>query len=93
MARFTLTIVCDNDAFVPNAEVEVSRILRQAAYRVDMGHVSSNLVDANGNTVGKFTTITGEDVDENGCDFDSSGWCGMHMAACVGGKAAILAAL
>lgn len=58
MAKFTLTIECDNAAFEDAAGAEVARILRDAADDLDshmMQEAShANLYDINGNTVGKW---------------------------------------
>lgn len=59
MARFTLTIDTDNDAFQPSPGPELARILRDAAARVEYGDVREpgderGLRDANGNTVGSM---------------------------------------
>ena len=55
--RFTVYIRCENDAF-PGAFYagEVSRILREVAGKVTTGRVSGDILDRNGNTVGRFHT-------------------------------------
>lgn len=58
MARFTLTIDCDNDAFSDDPASEIARILRDASRRVDAHSGLCNgdtfhFRDSNGNIVGK----------------------------------------
>lgn len=56
--KFTLTIDCDNVAFDASPALEVQRILRSAARRVEaQGLRTSNtgLFDGNGNKVGQWT--------------------------------------
>ena len=56
MARFVLKMTCDNAAFCDGAlTAEVTRILRDAARRVERDNMSGQLRDINGNTVGEFT--------------------------------------
>ena len=56
MAKFTLTITCDNAAFEDGGgETEVARILRETAERVEDGTRTGNLLDINGNVVGSYT--------------------------------------
>lgn len=53
--KFTLEIDCDNAAFQENdgdQYVEVARILREAADRIENGRDSIALIDLNGNRVG-----------------------------------------
>ncbi len=58
MAKFTLTIECDNAAFEDDAGAEVARILRDAADDLDGDMMaetgSANLRDINGNIVGRW---------------------------------------
>lgn len=60
MAKFTLTIDCDNAAF-DNPGLELARIMRIAARQVESflhdrdARDDSPLRDVNGNTVGKWT--------------------------------------
>jgi hypothetical protein len=60
---FKLEIECDNEAFTDCPEIEVARILRDAAKRVEMqsglDYSTSLLRDANGNTVGHFVAENG----------------------------------
>lgn len=52
---FKLQIDCENDAFNDNAAVEVARILRETADRLEKGEqfdTYRNLIDINGNVVG-----------------------------------------
>lgn len=56
MAKFTLTINCDNDAFEGDLNGEVARILRDAADRYEWTGGDGILLDCNGNTVGEFKT-------------------------------------
>ena len=55
---FKITIETDNAAFEGDMafDVEVSRILRIAAAKVEEGYREGPLLDYNGNTVGHFTT-------------------------------------
>ena len=51
---FRLTIKCDNAAFDP-PEVEIARLLRIAAYRVEQhGSKDGCLLDINGHSVGEY---------------------------------------
>jgi len=56
--RFTLYINTDNEAFSPEPEPELSRLLRKVADRIERGHddVSyfQTIHDSNGNNVGRF---------------------------------------
>ena len=60
MARFTLEIDCDNDAFGTSGysiSQEVARVLQCAARRIANQSVATDrnkLFDGNGNTVGKW---------------------------------------
>lgn len=49
---FSLTIDCDNDAFVGNKHAEIARILREVAAKIEAGKYVTKLRDINGNTVG-----------------------------------------
>jgi hypothetical protein len=51
---FTLTIETSNDAFQPDPEAEIARILRETARRVVNGNYAGRLIDVNGNRVGEF---------------------------------------
>jgi len=51
---FTLKMETDNDAFSSSRAVEIARLLRRAATMLEQGRVSGNLMDYNGNTVGKW---------------------------------------
>ena len=58
MAKFTLEIELDNDAFADDADMEIARLLRDAAKRVNGGLLGRRgemlLRDVNGNTVGGY---------------------------------------
>jgi hypothetical protein len=63
MGRFTLTIATDNDAFTPEPNSEIARILRRAAYRIENGWLDDQpfaLLDANGSSVGSFAHTASE---------------------------------
>lgn len=51
----TITIKTDNAAFEDDKGIEVARILRRAAERVENGVFDFYLMDINGNKVGKLT--------------------------------------
>lgn len=50
----TVFIETDNDAFAEDASTEAARLLRKAADQIERGYLSKNLIDINGNSVGKF---------------------------------------
>jgi len=57
--RFTVSIDCDNAAFVDDPNAEVARILRAIAQRIEVARiwtleVSGRALDANGNAVATF---------------------------------------
>lgn len=55
--NFYVEIECNNAAFGPpmgEPEIELARILRDLAIRLEGGDVSGRLRDVNGNTVGSF---------------------------------------
>lgn len=52
---FSVTLTTDNDAFSDSESMEVARILRDAAARIESGEMRGNLRDVNGNTVGAFS--------------------------------------
>lgn len=56
MAKFTVHITCDNEAFdgYDGRDLEVARILRSAAGWVEGGFSTKLLKDFNGNTVGFY---------------------------------------
>lgn len=60
MTTFRVSIECDNAAFdFPDREVEIARILREVANRVERWNdhetgKAKDLRDINGNTVGQF---------------------------------------
>ncbi len=59
MAKFTVTINTDNDAFSDDPANEIALILRRVAEKtlvtMDKGHYSTTPIrDSNGNTVGKY---------------------------------------
>ncbi len=49
---FQLHIETGNDIFADQPEIEIARLLRQAAESVERGALCENLSDANGNPVG-----------------------------------------
>ena len=51
---FTLNIETTNDAFRPDPEAEIARLLRETAKRVANGNYAGRLLDYNGNRVGEF---------------------------------------
>ena len=53
--KFVLKIEADNEAFQPDPRVEVARLLRRAADKLEQGDMAGTLRDFNGNTVGEFT--------------------------------------
>lgn len=56
---FTLTVKTGNEAFSDgNLALELARILRKAAERLEAGETDGRLRDCNGNTVGTFTVET-----------------------------------
>jgi hypothetical protein len=52
--KFALQLECDNAAFEECLRVEVARILRNAADRIEQLPVSGKLYDINGNSVGRY---------------------------------------
>lgn len=53
--KFYLTVDCNNDAFWPNPQEEIARILDRAARKLDMLEPNDRpipLMDAKGNRVG-----------------------------------------
>lgn len=57
MRTFTLTIDLENDAFSPDAEPEVARILRVVADKLEQNPgypMYQTVFDVNGNDVGRF---------------------------------------
>lgn len=57
MRTFTLTINLENDAFSPDAEPEVARILRVIADKLEENPgypMYQTVFDVNGNDVGRF---------------------------------------
>lgn len=59
----SLNIDSSNDAF-DAAEVEVARILRDTATKIEAGHTLGRLRDFNGNSVGNFDLYIEEDNDD-----------------------------
>jgi cytochrome c-type biogenesis protein CcmH/NrfF len=51
--NFVLKVGCDNAAF-EDPDIEVSRILREVAGRVEAGQKNGRIMDVNGNSVGEF---------------------------------------
>jgi hypothetical protein len=57
MGRFTLTLATGNDAFTPEPNSEIARILRRAADRIENGWLDDQpfaLLDVNGQSVGAY---------------------------------------
>lgn len=57
MTTFTLTIRCDNAAFEPSPEAELTRILHEWADKIESGEWIEKyrtVRDANGNDVGRI---------------------------------------
>jgi hypothetical protein len=55
MVEFSLTIASNNEAFSEgNGPVEVARILRETADKLESDRFDGRLADVNGNTVGEF---------------------------------------
>ncbi len=52
--KLRLTIEAASAAFDDGAELEMARILRQAAKRIEDGALDGRLSDYNGNRVGEF---------------------------------------
>ncbi len=50
---FALTIETSNDAFTEDASIEVARILREIADRIERGQTEIIVRDINGNRAGK----------------------------------------
>ena len=57
---FKIEFATDNDAFHPNARMEVMAILRDTITKVDMGENGGNIRDENGNTIGAWQIIVPE---------------------------------
>jgi len=52
MQKITITIETENAAFDPDPEVEVARILKDLATKLDRSELPDELRDYNGNKVG-----------------------------------------
>jgi hypothetical protein len=52
--KITVKFEGDNDAFVPDAQYEIGRILREIATKIEHGMMAGPCMDANGNRVGQF---------------------------------------
>lgn len=55
--QFIVQMTCDNDAFQPDPNAEIARILRVMADRIESGDrydTFRNIHDSNGNVVGVF---------------------------------------
>lgn len=52
--KFTLKIDTQNAAFDDDAELEVARLLRSIANRLEAGNYDGRIKDYNGNDVGSF---------------------------------------
>ena len=55
--RAAISITMNNAAFDDEPEIELARILRDLAARVERGYDQVNLRDANGNKVGEFKIV------------------------------------
>ena len=56
--KFVMSIVCDNPAFADNPEIELARILRDAAKKLsEQAAFAQQLYDINGNKVGKTSFV------------------------------------
>lgn len=60
MSEFHVQIACDNSAFGDEPNVEIARILRQIASKLDNGHDVGAERDANGSMVGGWWYQSGE---------------------------------
>jgi hypothetical protein len=60
MSSFSLNLNIDNAAFGEDRSLEIARILREAADKLEAGSTGSQLRDFNGNRVGQFVI----DIDE-----------------------------
>lgn len=68
--RFKLEFACNNAAFDPAApEIEMARILRAAAVKLERGTSTGIVKDFNGNKVGNFMVII-----ENEDDIAEAAW-------------------
>ena len=54
---FYLNIATDNEAFGDEPEVEVARILRQIASRIERGETDGHTRDSDGNMVGDWAMV------------------------------------
>jgi hypothetical protein len=52
--KFVIEIQCDNDAFQPDANIELSYLLPRVSRRVEDGEKEGSIQDTNGQTVGSF---------------------------------------
>ncbi len=52
-----IEIATDNDAFVPNPYQELSRLVRGVADKMDNGCDGGNILDVNGNKVGRWDLL------------------------------------
>jgi len=52
--EFIVNVTCDNAAFEGNPGIEISRILRKVADKVEAGQEAGKIMDVNGNSVGEF---------------------------------------
>lgn len=52
--KFTLSFDCENAAFSDDAALEIARILREIANRVENGTSGGTIRDINGNLIGKY---------------------------------------
>ncbi len=58
MSVFSVAIEMNNDAF-EEGSVELARLLRVIAHRVEEGETDGTVMDLNGNTAGAFATMKG----------------------------------
>lgn len=57
--QIKIIINCDNDAFLENPHIEISRILNELSLQVGCNGVSEEqkIFDINGNTIGHITKL------------------------------------
>lgn len=68
MAKFTVVIDCNNDAFGDCLDFEVTRILRDIADKIESSGLSGfyeTIRDVNGNDVGRFAIKNDDGTNHN----------------------------
>ena len=55
MKKIDIVFSTENSAFDDNAQEEAARILENCAARIRRGGSGANILDSNGNTIGKMT--------------------------------------